>query len=106
MNMKVNTEEYAKAVEREARLDILRFLSELDHGSASVEELTVALDDNGHRHRPKDEQYVEQQVLHLKLIRGVDVFEERGVVVARIRKEGLAHVAGRSVLVGVKKPFG
>ena len=86
----------------DARLAILKELSNQTSGSMSLEQLVSALADWGHR---KSDTEVKQLLNDLLEARGVTLFNSSVRLIADITREGLNHVAGRQALAGVKKPF-
>lgn len=93
---------YAEKDLEDARLAILRELSNQTSGAMSMEQLVSALGDWGHR---KGDTEVAQLLNDLVAARGVTLFNTGVRLIAEITREGLNHVAGRQGLAGVKKPF-
>ncbi|MEN5083695.1 hypothetical protein ABE438_14525 [Bosea sp. TWI1241] len=93
---------YAEKDAEDARLAILKELSNQTSGSMSLEQIVSALGDWGHR---KGDTEVQQLLNDLLQVRGVALFQTGVRLIAEITREGLNHVAGREALAKVKKPF-
>lgn len=92
---------YPKHLSEDARLAILTELARMTDGRMTVDGLVTAIEDWGHR---KSDVFVRQQLTHLAEVEGVRLFRTGVALIAEITREGLNHVAKRSVLDGVKRP--
>ncbi|WP_457587302.1 VpaChn25_0724 family phage protein [Ensifer canadensis] len=94
----LNFEEHSA---RDARLVILRGLSEQMDGRMNETLLTALLETFGHN-RSRD--WVRTQLLKLKELGALTITEAGSVYIASITRSGLDHVQRRTVIEGVARP--
>jgi hypothetical protein len=92
---------YDEHLTRNARLIILRALTEQTDGRLNESMLVHVLDGFGHR---RSRQWVRTQLLKLKELGAVTITEAGSVMVAGITQLGQAHVERREVIDGVDRP--
>lgn len=86
---------------RDARLIILRGLSEQPDGRMNETLLTALLETFGHR-RSRD--YVRTQIRKLHELGAVTIVEAGSVLIPSITRAGLDHVERRSYIEGILRP--
>lgn len=92
----------ASIIEQEARLVVLRTLSEQPDRRLNSSLLQAELADRWAINRSRD--WLHEQLRHLDEIGAVTLVEAGSVRIAQLTQRGLDHVEGRIVLAGVKRP--
>lgn len=99
--MSLDTSDFARRVDEEARLIILRALATIPSGMLTDNVIADELERFGHR-RTRD--WLRTQLGRLADLGAVDTREEGSVVVVTLLSPGLDHVERRAILSGVRRP--
>lgn len=94
-------QELGEAIAREARLAILKELSEQVDGRLASGLLQRVLDSYGFR---RDRDWVETQMRKLESLGAVSLSEVGPILIARIERAGRDHLEERGVLSGIARP--
>lgn len=92
---------YDEFLTHDARLVILRALSEQVDGRLNETILMAELDRFGHR---RSREWLRTQILKLRELGAVTVQEAGSVMVPAITRLGLAHVERRELIDGIARP--
>lgn len=92
---------YADIKRKDARLVILRALSEQNDGRLNETILTQILDAFGHR---ESREWVRTQIRALSDLGVLSFTEVADIMIAEIKQLGLDHVERRSIVEGISRP--
>lgn len=99
--MTLDSGRFARAVEEDARLVILRALAVRHDGRLNETLMSVVLDEFGHS-RTRD--WLVTQLRALEDLGAICLSQSGSVLIAEITAAGVDHVERRSVISGVRRP--